>query len=483
MPKGNGIYRSGKNFWGLSDEKPLPKYLFGRGFMLKWFCESGQDKDFARERADDMGIEKDDAMNPERHADQKIDNKADEKRAWQKKAVLFLASQNISIFGTMLVQYAISWHITLETQSGVMMTIAIICAFVPSFFISPFAGVWADRYNRKLLIVLADSLTAITTLLLAVFFLLGYDSLWLLFAALVIRSIGTAIQTPAVGAILPLFVPEDQLNKVNGINSSIQSLVMLVSPLLSGALLSLATIVSVFFIDVVTAAIAVIIMLFFLQIRTHAKALGKQESGYFDDMYQGIKYINKHSYVRTIFIFCAIYFVLVAPLSFLTPLQVTRSFGDDYWRLTAIEVAFSVGMMLGGFFIAAWGGFKNKLHTMVLANFVIAFCTLALGIIPVFWIYLLFMVLVGFVMPLFNTPFTVLLQQKVEPDFLGRVFGVLSMISSSLMPLSMLVYGPLADAIKIEWMLLVSGFLMLILSFFMLRNKVLLEAGEPVKVQ
>lgn len=93
------------------------------------------------------------------------------------------------------------------------------------------------------------------------------------------------------------------------------------------------------------------------------------------------------------------------------------------------------------------------------------------------------MVLVGFVMPLFNTPFTVLLQQKVEPDFLGRVFGVLSMISSSLMPLSMLVYGPLADAIKIEWMLLVSGFLMLILSFFMLRNKVLLEAGEPVKVQ
>ena len=398
---------------------------------------------------------------------------------WKKNTTLFLTSQAISFFGSMLVQYAITWYITLETQSGIMMTIAIICGFLPTFFLSPFSGVWADRYNRKLLIILSDSLIALTTLILAILFFMGYDSIWLLFVASAIRSIGAGIQMPAVGAFLPGIVPEDQLTRVNGINSSIQSLVMLVSPMLSGALLTLTTIEIVFFIDVVTAAIAVVILLLFLHVPAHAKALEKQKIGYFADMRKGLNYINNHGFVKTLFIFCAIYFVLVAPLSFLTPLQVTRSFGSDVWRLTAIEIAFSIGMTLGGIIIASWGGFKNKLHTMVLSFFAVAVCTLGLGIIPVFGIYLFLMGLVGIAMPIFNTPFMVLIQQKVEPDFLGRVFGVLTTISSSVMPLAMLVYGPVADVVKIEWLLIVTGLLMLVQSFMMLRSKVLTEAGSP----
>lgn len=397
---------------------------------------------------------------------------------WKRNIILFLTSQNISLFGSMLVQYAITWYITLQTQSGAMMTLAIICGFVPTFFISPFAGVWADRFNRKLLIILSDSMIAATTLILAILFFMGYDSIWLLFAASAIRSIGSGIQTPAVGAILPSLVPEDQLTRVNGANSSIQSLVMLVSPMLSGALLCFATIEAIFFIDVVTAAIAVFILLLFLHVQTHAKALEKHKISYFRDMHEGIGYIRNHGFLKTIFIFCAVYFILAAPLSFLTPLQVTRSFGDDVWRLTAIEMAFSLGMMAGGIIIASWGGFRNKLHTMVLSNLVIAVCTVALGVIPDFWIYLFLMALVGLVLPMFNTPFTVLLQQKVEADFLGRVFGVLSMISSSIMPLAMLVYGPAADLVKIEYLLIGTGMLMLVESLFMLGNRVLLEAGR-----
>ena len=128
--------------------------------------------------------------------------------------------------------------------------------------------------------------------------------------------------------------------------------------------------------------------------------------------------------------------------------------------------------------MASWGGFKNKVHTMALSNLVISVCTFALGIVPIFWLYLLLMGLTGLAMPLFNTPFTVLLQQKVEQNFLGRVFGVLGMISSSLMPMSMLVYGPIADLIKIEWLLIGTGFFMFFLSFIMLSNKVLIEAGK-----
>lgn len=398
---------------------------------------------------------------------------------WNRNIVLFLASQTISLFGSYLVQYAIMWHITLKTQSGIMMTIAIICGFLPTFFVSPFGGVWADRLNRKNLIILSDSFIAIATLVLAVLFLMGYDALWLLFVVMAIRALGAGIQQPAIGALLPQMVSGEMLTKVNATMTSILSLVSLVSPMASGVLLTMATIEAIFFIDVVTAAIAVLILLLFVHVPVHTKALAKRATSYFTDMHQGYIYIQKNKYIKSFFIFCAIFFILAAPASFLTPLQVARSFGSDVWRLTAIEVAFSIGMMLGGIVIAIWGGFKNKIHTMTLATLSFGVCTFALGIIPVFWIYLFIMAIAGVIMPMFNTPATVLLQERVEENFLGRVFGILGMISSIMMPLGMLAFGPLADIIRIEGLLIGTGLFLFIQGFFLLGNKALIEAGKP----
>lgn len=399
-------------------------------------------------------------------------------RNWKKDVVLFLASQTTSLFGSSLVQYAIMWYITLETQSGVMMTIFIICGFVPTFFLAPFAGVWADRYNRKLIIMLSDSIIAGVTLILAILFIMGYKEYWLLFAISAIRGLSSAVQMPAVGAFLPQIVPEDKLMKVNGVNSSIQSGIMLLSPVASGALLSLASIELIFFIDVFTAAIAVLTLLLFLRVPAHAKALEKQKVSYFHDLAEGFHYIKNHQYVRIFFLFCGFFFILFSPLAFLTPLQVARSFGDDVWRLTAIEVTFSVGMMAGGLIMAFWGGFRNKAYSMVLACLVMGAGTVALGVIPSFWLYNVVMAVIGMAMPMMNTPSTVLLQQKVEEQFLGRVFGVLSMISSSMMPLGMLVFGPLSDYVKIEWMLIGTGILMIAETLLLLGNKTIIEIGR-----
>src|SRR5690554_2765123 len=203
---------------------------------------------------------------------------------WKRKVILFLTGQTISLMGSALVQYAITWHITLTTQSGVMMTVSIICWFLPTLFISPFAGVWADRFHRKTLIILADSFIAISTLVLAILFFMGYNSLALLFVMSAIRALGSGVQSPAIGALLPQLVPRDKLTRVNAANGSIQAAVTLVSPMLSGALLTLAPIQLIFFIDVITAAIAVSILIFLLEIPSHAKAMGKQVVSYFGDM-------------------------------------------------------------------------------------------------------------------------------------------------------------------------------------------------------
>lgn len=406
-------------------------------------------------------------------------NTVEELHNWKRNIAFFLGGQTISFFGSSLVQYAIMWYITLQTQSGVMMTVSIICGFVPTFFLSPFAGVWADRYNRKMLIMISDSLIAVATLILAIIFLMGYKPLWLLFVVSAVRALGTGVQTPAVGAILPQLVPSEHLTRISGMNSSIQATVMLLSPMAGGALLTFATIEAIFFIDVVTALIGVGIMLLFIKIPTHAKAMQEQTTSYLSDMKLGFSYIRNHEYVKKFFIFVGFFFILAAPVSFLTPLQVTRTFGNDVWRLTAVEVTFSVGMILGGLVMSAWGGFKNRIHTMTMASLIVGACTFALGVIPNFWLYLAFMVIIGVSMPMFNTPSTVLLQEKVDPDYMGRVFGVLGMISTSMMPLGMLIFGPIADEIPIEWLLIGTGTLIFIQGFFLRGTKALVEAGEP----
>jgi DHA3 family macrolide efflux protein-like MFS transporter len=415
----------------------------------------------------------------DKKASQKIVGAAAAAPNWKRNIALFLSSQTISLFGSMLVQYAITWYITLETRSGVMMTIAILCGFLPTFIISPFGGVWADRYNRKSLIILGDLLIAVSTLVLAVLFLMGYGAMWLLFVISAIRALGQGIQTPAVSAILPQIVPADRLTRVNATNISLQSLVTLTSPMLAGALLTVATIEAIFFVDVATAAIAVAILLFLLRVPVHARALTKQATGYFADMLNGLRYIRSHAFVRTFFLFATCFYFLVAAVAFLPPLQVVRSFGDDVWRLTAIEVAFSLGMLLGGAIMASWGGFKNKARSLALSSLIMGAFTFALGVTPLFWLYLIFTGILGVGLPIFNTPATVLLQQKVSEDFLGRVFGVMSMISSMMLPLGMLVFGPMADLVKVEWLFVGTGILIFIEGICMWGNRVMVQAGRP----
>ncbi len=403
-----------------------------------------------------------------------------QKKNWKRDIILFLSSQTISLFGSALVQYAIMWYVTLTTKSGLMMTLFIICGFIPTFLLSPFAGVWADRFNRKFLIMIADAMIALVTLILAITFLLGYKEPWLLFVIAAVRALGAGIQTPAVAAILPQIVPEDKLTKVNGINSSLQALMMFVAPIVSASLLTWATIEFIFFIDVVTAALAIGALFFFLKIPLHEKASEQQTTSYLDDFKLGLSYIKNHSFLKPFFTFFAFFFVLMAPAAFLTPLQVARSFGEEYWRLTAIEIAFSIGMMAGGAIIASWGGFRNKIFTMAFANVVMGLCTIALGVTPVFWIYLIFMGLFGVAMPMANTPTMVLLQERVDPNYMGRIFGIFSMISTSMMPIGMMIFGPLADVIQIEWLLFGTGLLLVALAIMFISSKRLVEAGKPV---
>ena len=327
-----------------------------------------------------------------------------------------------------MVQYAIMWHIMLTTQSGAMVTVVTLVGFLPMFVISPFGGVWADRFNRKRLIVISDAAIAIVSLLVAILLMAGYTHLGLLLVCAAVRALGQGIQMPAVGAVIPQIIPVEELTRVNGIYGSVQSFCGLAAPMAGAALMSFTPLATLFFLDVITAGIGICIFIFFVKV----PSLNKSEevpvkTGYFHELLEGLRYIRKQGFVFRLLIFQGIFLIFVCPASLLTPLQVVRNFGDDVWRLSVMEVAFSLGMILGGLLIAAWGGFKNRIYTMALACLLFGIATIGLGITPFFWIYIGIMAFIGIVMPVFNTPSMVLLQSNVKPEFMGRVMSVFMM--------------------------------------------------------
>lgn len=181
---------------------------------------------------------------------------------WTKNTVLFLAGQTTSLFGSMIVQFAVMWYITLETRSGMALGLFMLAAFGPQGVMSIFGGVLADRLDRKKLIIAADAMIATATLLLAVLMSVGLTDLWLILTAVAIRSVGAGVQAPTVQALIPQIVPQEHLMRINGIFQTINSAMALLAPAAGAAIYASAGIIAAFYLDVITAGIGIGILFF-----------------------------------------------------------------------------------------------------------------------------------------------------------------------------------------------------------------------------
>ncbi len=400
---------------------------------------------------------------------------------WIKNTRLYLIGIAITLFGSSLVQYAIIWHITLATQSGIQMTLSAICGFVPQLIISLFAGVWADRYDRKKIVMLSDLMIAAATFILVITFLLGYEELWTLYVILAVRSLGQGIQTPATTSLVPQFVPQDKLLRVNGLVGTIQSSCMLIAPAVSGAILAFAQMETIFMIDIITAIIGVS-LISLMKVPPLVRTTSEVQTSVIVELKEGIRYVRDHIFIKEMLAYYAIFMILVVPAAMLSPLQVTRTFGESYLNLTAIEIAFSLGALFGGVIITVWGGFNQKIKTIAFASVLFGVTTALLGVVSHFPIYCITMLIMGLGLPFFNTPTYTLFQESVEPEKLGRVMSLVSIIASSAFPIGMIFFGPLADFVQIEWLMIITGILLTGLGMKMWfdRSLVMKAHGETV---
>lgn len=383
---------------------------------------------------------------------------------WRRNTVLFIISQAITLFGSSIVQMAIIWQVALETSSGLWMTILTLSATVPQTIISFFGGVWADRYPRKRLIIFADMGIAVVTLFLALVFLFGKTEILLPWLILVsaLRSIGTGIQTPAVSAVIPQIVPEEHLIRYNGINGSMMAIVQFASPAVAGAILSIGSFHWTLLLDVATAivGISILCLVSITQQRTSEQESSKS---FFNDMKAGISYAASEKKVKKLLFNYGAFIFLSVPSSFLTVLMIERTFGDSYTFLTVNEMAGFAGMVLSGILLGIWGGFKNRMRTLAFGLLGFGAISLALGFTYRFWLFAVLMFLMSFFIPVVQSSTTTMLQEYVPEEKQGRIFGLLGAMYSGFMPLGTAIFGPLADTIKIQWMVIDCGVLIVCL--------------------
>ena len=386
---------------------------------------------------------------------------------WKSKTMLFLASQCITLFGSMIVQMSIIWYVTLKTSSGGWVAAFTICSYLPQFLISFFAGVWADRYNRKKLIILADGVITIATFIMFwVMPMISSDfvSLSALLVISIIRSIGAGVQTPAVNAVIPHLVPEEYLMKYNGMNATMLSIVQFVAPAVAGTVLSIGTFRSTLFIDIVTALIGIGLLSCVLLPK---QEVSNENISVFSEIKAGIHYSFSDKMIGKILIVYGLFILLSVPAGFMAALLVSRVYGDVYWYLTAVELVGFAGMALGGVLMGTWGGFKSRVKTFAVGLLVLSIMTIGMGVSPYFILYLVMMFVYSIALTMIQTATTTIIQEKAEGSMLGRVFGLMGAMYSGFLPVGMAIFGPLADILPLQWIMVGSGIALVLVTVYL----------------
>ena len=396
----------------------------------------------------------------------------DEKQTnWKSQAMLFLISQCITLFGSTLVQMAIVWYVTIQTSSGVWVAAFTVCSYLPQFLISFVAGVWADRHSRKKLIIGADSLIALVTFLMVLVIPHITDKTVVLGGLLVmsvIRSFGAGIQTPAVNAVIPQLVPEDQIMRFNGINATMQSVVQFAAPAAAGVLLTINTLSSTLIIDTATAIVGIGLL---SAVIIPKQAIQNKGTSVFLDMKIGIKYTLSDKLIGKVLTVYGLFIFLCVPAGFLSQLFVSRVYGETYWYLTAAELAGFIGMVAGGILMSIWGGFKSRVTTMSVGLIAFGSLAIGMGLSKQFALYLTLMIIYGVAITMVQTATTTLIQEKAEMSMQGRVFGLLGAMYSGFLPVGMAIFGPMADEFSLKWIMFGSGIALIALSIFVGTNK------------
>jgi DHA3 family macrolide efflux protein-like MFS transporter len=378
-------------------------------------------------------------------------------RNWAARFYTLWTGQALSLLGSQLVQFAIIWYLTQETNSATTLAIASMMGLLPQVLLSPFIGTWVDRGNRRLILMFADGAVAFATFILAILFAMGQVQIWHIYILLFVRAVAGGFHQSAFGASVVLLVPKDQLARVQGFNQALYGGMSIISAPLGAYLLAVLPMQGILGIDISTAFLAIIIVYL-----THIPQPERGENAvdtFWQDFVAGYRYIIHWRGLLIILILAMVINFFFSATEPLTPLLITNHFKGGASQLGLWLALFSAGTLLGGIILGVWGGFKRKIVTALIGLIAMGVLTFGIGIIPanMFIGGLILNTIFGLSLPIVNGSIGATLQSSIKPDMQGRVFAFIQSIAMLVSPLALIIAGPFADRFGIQPWFVISG--------------------------
>lgn len=381
---------------------------------------------------------------------------------WKHNFYTIWAGQAVSLITSAILQMTFIWYLTNKTGSAMILSIASLVGFLPQAVLGPIIGVLVDRHNRKHIMIGADLLIAAAGAVLAIVALSIELPVWMIMLVLFIRSIGTAFHSPALSAVTPLLVPEDQLTKCAGYSQSIQSISYILSPAMAAFLYSVWDLNAIIGLDVIGAVIASITVLFVYIPKTDIGE-GNTQHNFMKEMKEGYAVQNNNKGLKALLWIGALFMLVYMPINALFPLMSLDYFKRTTAFASAVESAFAIGMLAGGLLLGVWGGFKRKALTISASILLMGMSLAISGLLPVNQsnIFVVLSLLMGVSAPFYSGVETALFQEKIQPEYLGRVFALMGSLVSFAMPLGLILSGIFTDQIGVNRWFLLSGILII----------------------
>jgi len=390
---------------------------------------------------------------------------------WKKTFLIIWTGQLFSILSSSIVGYSIVFWLSIETGSAHVLAISTIAAMLPQALLGIFAGVFIDRWNRKTVMIVADIYIAVCTLFLAAMFYFGVAEIWHIYLLLALRSAGSAFHGPAMQASIPLLAPKSQLMRVAGINQTILSACTIAGPILGALFITLMDMSYILIIDVVGALLAVATLLF-ITIPKPEKNGQTKGINLFKDMREAFVEIATHKGLGSLILISMMATFFIMPVASLFPLMTLQHFMGSTMQMSFVEVAWGAGMLAGGAIVSLLNTRTNKILVINMMYIAFGITILISGLLNQsgFNWFVVLSALGGVSWAFNSSAFTVVLQTRIDPSVLGRVFSFTMSISILPSILGLIGAGYTADAIGLVNMFIIAGamnILLGLLSFFL----------------
>jgi len=390
-------------------------------------------------------------------------------KLWNKNFLLLWQGGLVSFMGDMLYEIALGfWVLAVTGSTGLMGTLMAV-SMIPRVLISPFSGVVADRHNRKRIVVLMDLFRGLMVTTVGVIAIMGYLEIWMVFTAGILLGVCAAFFDPAVGSVFPDLVPTDKLEKANSAFAIIHSGSRIAGNSIGGFLYVILGAPLMFLMNGISYLFSSFTEAF---ITIPAHTHDPKKLTFFQDMKEGYHYVWKNKGLKTMLavgavlnFFATIGFILILPF-----FQQTESLGPvRYGIFMAVS---AVGSLLGMVFVSVKKILPEKRFNWFVGSLIFfTFLYVLIPLVPIFPVMLVIAVICGIFNSVVNILLQTVIQLTIDPDKRGKVFSLLGMLITGLMPIAMALGGWLGEFLPLQWVIAVSMMLCGIPGLFLLPSK------------